>query len=281
MIEPAPNGKKRWSAGDEAVVREWYLARGATKLDLVQLARALGRSFASVAVHAGRMGLGVRSRPTGRKVTRKYPTNDESRAAIGRSTKERIAREGHPRGARGLRHTPEHLARMQAAAKEWRDSASPAVLRDAADRALATRLAKYGTLAPGNDASRNPYSRTKYGKRADLGGQFFRSRWEANYARFLNWRVARGDIRRWEYEAETFWFEAIRRGVRSYTPDFRITANDGTVYFDEVKGWMDAKSVTKIARMGRYHPAVDLRVIDAKRYRIIERTLASIIPGWE
>jgi hypothetical protein len=105
--------------------------------------------------------------------------------------------------------------------------------------------------------------------------------WEANYARFLNWMLARGNIAKWEYEAETFWFERIKRGVRSYKPDFRITGADGAVWFVEVKGWMDPKSKTKIKRMAKYHPTVDLRVFDAKAYRELARMLGPAIPGWE
>jgi hypothetical protein len=44
---------------------------------------------------------------------------------------------------------------------------------------------------------------------------------------------------------------------------------------------MDAKSKTKLKRMAKYHPAVDLRVIDAKAYREIDRKLGGAIPNWE
>jgi hypothetical protein len=127
----------------------------------------------------------------------------------------------------------------------------------------------------------NVYSRAKRGRRSDLGDIFFRSAWEANYARFLVWQQAQGLIRKWEHEPETFWFEKIKRGVRSYLPDFRVTAIDGSVYYVEIKGWMDAKSRTKLARMARYHPSVDLRIVDAKAYREIERKLSPAIPHWE
>src|SRR4051812_46374772 len=69
----------------------------------------------------------------------------------------------------------------------------------------------------------------------------------------------------WEYEPDTFWFEKIKRGVRSYLPDF-IDMN-GTSYH-EVKGWMDPKSVTKIKRMANY-PAVKLVVITGKEYKSV------------
>lgn len=119
------------------------------------------------------------------------------------------------------------------------------------------------------------------GPRVDLGGRYFRSSWEANYARYLEWLRAKGEIHRWEYESQTFWFEAIRRGVRSYKPDFEIWEKDGAPsYFVEVKGWMDPKSVTKLKRMRIYYPDVKIVVVDQKQYRALAKW-SSLIPGWE
>ncbi len=127
----------------------------------------------------------------------------------------------------------------------------------------------------------NVYSRCKHGKREDLGGQYFRSRWEANYARLLNFLIGGGTITKWEYEADTFWFEKIRRGVRSYTPDFKVWRPNGSIYYVEVKGWMDAKSATKLKRMKKYHPTTELQLVDAKQYRHLSKTIAGAIPLWE
>jgi predicted nuclease of restriction endonuclease-like RecB superfamily len=116
-----------------------------------------------------------------------------------------------------------------------------------------------------------------------VGGQevYFRSRWEANYARYLQWRLERGEIAKWEHEPETFWFEAIKRGCRSYLPDFRITRPDGTIYFVEVKGWMTQKSRTKLKRMAKYHPTVELELVERKQYEQIEKQFSKILPDWE
>jgi predicted nuclease of restriction endonuclease-like RecB superfamily len=117
----------------------------------------------------------------------------------------------------------------------------------------------------------------------EIGGQriYCRSRWEANYARYLEWLRARGEIKKWEHEPITFWFDAIKRGTRSYLPDFRVTENGGAVIFHEVKGWMDAASKTKIKRMAKYHPSVKLIVIDSKCYKAIAKQIGRTIPGWE
>lgn len=118
------------------------------------------------------------------------------------------------------------------------------------------------------------------GKRADLGGQYFRSAWEANYARYLNWLQARGQIVGWEFEPVTFEFP-IRKGSRFYVPDFRVTEADGSVSFHEVKGWMDPRSATKLRRMAKYHPTVPVVLIGKDEYRAIARTMAAMLPGWE
>ena len=84
------------------------------------------------------------------------------------------------------------------------------------------------------------------GKRKDLESDYFRSKWEANYARYLNQMEIN-----WEYESKTFWFEDIRSGTTSYTPDFYLP--DSGRWF-EVKGQWDSKSKTKLRRFKKYHP---------------------------
>lgn len=117
----------------------------------------------------------------------------------------------------------------------------------------------------------------------EIGGKrcYFRSRWEANYARYLEWQKRRGDIAEWEYEPTTFYFEGLKRGKNNYKPDFLVMANDETKRYHEVKGYMDKRSKTLLDRMRRYYPDVPLEVIDGKRYRGIARTAARIVPGWE
>lgn len=117
----------------------------------------------------------------------------------------------------------------------------------------------------------------------EIGGvrKYYRSKWEANYARYLEWLKEKGEIQKWEHEPETFWFEGIKRGCMSYLPDFRVTEKSGTVVFHEVKGWMDDRSKTKIRRMAKYHPNVKLIVVDSKAYAAIKRVMQPIIKEWE
>jgi hypothetical protein len=123
--------------------------------------------------------------------------------------------------------------------------------------------------------------RSKPGKRADLNGQFFRSSWEANYARYLNWLISLNQLLRWEFEPDTFEFHTIKRGSRFYTPDFKVFENDGRYAYHEVKGWMDPKSQTKLNRMAKYYPNEKVILIDKVAYRSIEKQMKNAIPNWE
>lgn len=122
--------------------------------------------------------------------------------------------------------------------------------------------------------------RGRGGHREDLGF-YVRSRWEANWARYLKWQQQQGAVTSWAFEPETFQFEGIKRGSRFYTPDFRVTYPDGRIVYHEVKGYMDARSATKIKRMAKYHPGVKIQVIDQSIYRQVVRNVGGFIPHWE
>jgi hypothetical protein len=126
------------------------------------------------------------------------------------------------------------------------------------------------------------------GYRDDLGFNL-RSKMEANIARYLGWLVRQKQIARADYEptddetgrAEEFWFLDEPRGARSYRPDFKVWNNDGSVYYIEVKGWMDAKSKTKLARMAKYYPDVKIELWGIDKYRAIQKQVGRIIRNWE
>jgi hypothetical protein len=124
------------------------------------------------------------------------------------------------------------------------------------------------------------YSHVKSGFREDLGFKV-NSKMEANYARYLKFLQLNGQIKGWEYEPETFWFESIRRGVRSYKPDFKVHLNDGTYEWHETKGYMDNRSQTKLKRFAKYYPKEKMVLIEYPRYKAIEKTVKGLIPHWE
>lgn len=113
----------------------------------------------------------------------------------------------------------------------------------------------------------------------DINGKriFFRSKWEANYALYLDFLVKNKQIKKWEYEKDIFLFEKIKNGTRSYRPDFKIYNLDETYHYDEVKGWLTPKSKTQLNRMRIYYPKIVLNVIDRKSYGAIKRKIGKIL----
>ena len=110
---------------------------------------------------------------------------------------------------------------------------------------------------------------------------YFRSGWEVNYAQYLQFLKEKEQILDWEYEPTVFWFNEIKRGTRSYLPDFKITRLDNTHYWIEVKGYLDAKSKTKIKRFKKYYPHEEIRVVGADWFRECKYKFPIIAENWE
>jgi hypothetical protein len=110
---------------------------------------------------------------------------------------------------------------------------------------------------------------------------FARSKWEYRYAMYLQILKENNDIKDFSHEPKTFWFEGIKRGVVSYKPDFLVIHNNGAEEYVEVKGFMDAKSKTKINRMRIYHPQVKLRLIGADWFKQNNKALKVLIREWD
>ena len=110
---------------------------------------------------------------------------------------------------------------------------------------------------------------------------FFRSGWEVNYAWWLQFLKEKGQIKEWLYEPERFYFDKIKSGTTSYLPDFKVIRNDGTHYWIEVKGYMDARSATKIKRFRKYFPKEHLEIVDAARFREIRQLCSFVKDRWE
>ena len=121
------------------------------------------------------------------------------------------------------------------------------------------------------------YSRCKRGY-YDINGKslYFRSKWEANYALFLDYLIRQRQITGWDYEAKRFEFP-VKRGCTCYTPDFKVINSDGKIEWHEVKGWMDRKSKTKLKRMSKYYPKEKLILIDEKTYRAIKSKMGKML----
>lgn len=109
---------------------------------------------------------------------------------------------------------------------------------------------------------------------------FFKSNSEFRYACYLEWLKKTGNITEWLYEPETFWFLEIKRGVRSYKPDFKVIERSSSHYWVEVKGYMDARSKTKLARFSKYYPQERLELVDSKWFSRNSKKLKGLVPGW-
>lgn len=255
--------------------RDKYILKHYKSYNLTEVSQAVGLTRTSTARRARQ--LGVKMTHKKQEFTKTYKdefgvrhpigwvrkTPEEISAKISKRVKEWYKHNPHPKGFKGKKRPEEFKKMMSNRIKElWRDKNSKynspesrQIKSDNMSRMMIERMSKMdkGKI----------YSRTKKGW-LELGDKkyYFRSGWEMKYARYLqNIETLKG-IKKWEYEVDTFWFDKIKRGVRSYTPDFKIFHNDGSVEYHEVKGWMDAKSKTKLKRMKIYYPNIDVIVID-------------------
>lgn len=194
--------------------------------------------------------------------------------AIGIRTKKNIEENGHPKGMLGKKHSETVVKNMKQRLKEWHENASDEVKQQKYDKMVASSRER-GVF----DHSRGSW---KSAWRI-IGGKkkFFRSRWEANYARYLELLKIQGKITDWFHEPETFWFKDIKRGTRSYLPDFKVIELDGTHKWIEVKGWMDAKSKTKLKRFAKYYPKEKMELVQAKWFKDNSKSMQNIISDWE
>ena len=113
----------------------------------------------------------------------------------------------------------------------------------------------------------------------------FRSLWEMNYARYLEFLRRKGEITDWEYEPTVFRFpkEAYDAGPFLYKPDFVVTEVDKTRRWHEVKGWLNPSSKKKIKRFHKHFPQEGEIILVGKEWfsKARNQNLHKIIPGWE
>jgi len=183
--------------------------------------------------------------------------------------------------------TPIHIQMLRACYGAY-DKAEPvpvatiAALLGRSEQAVRSQAHELGLTSATRTRGGGPGSRQSLsGRRDDLGGLYVRSRWEANYARYLQWLEDQGQIVGWDYEPRTFDFP-VKRGIRSYTPDFRVDAADDTYEWHEVKGYMDDRSRVKLDRFRKYYPdEPPIVLIQGEELAAIARQVERLVPGWE
>jgi len=212
----------------------------------------------------------------GLDTSRKRKFSEDKSKRISQRAIERIKTKGHPKGMLGKNHTQETKDNQSVISiNRWlnlsEEEKSNQILKSQKTKSLNGNLV-------------NPRIKTtwKQGWR-NIGGyeKYYRSRWEANYARYLQFLKENNQIKDWKHEPTTFWFEDVLRGCRSYLPDFLVTLNNDLTEYHEVKGWMDDRSKTKLKRMAKYHPNIKIILIEAKWFKENNKKFKTIISNWE
>lgn len=105
----------------------------------------------------------------------------------------------------------------------------------------------------------------KGGKRIDLNNQYFRSAWEADFARILNFEKL-------EYEYEN---KIIINDI-TYFPDFYLPQYD--IYF-EIKA--NNGDTTKYNLFKEYYPNKTIYLIKGEEFKFLSKLYSYIIKNWE
>jgi len=223
-------------------------------VDQDALVISLGKLASNISRKARELGLSNRHR--------NLSTQDRLAASV--KAKVRLAQNGHTRGYRELRICKRCNKLMDVNHSSNQQYCSMSCSR----------------FVTGNQTM---HTRGKGGKREDLGGQYFRSTYEANYARYLNYLIQHGsDIKSWQFEPETFRFDKIKRGTQSYTPDFKVVFMDGRCEYHEVKGWDYPRGITARKRFIKYYPHLTLVLIDKSFFLAVKKQgMDKLISGWE
>ena len=233
--------------------------------NLKELAKSISRTVPFICRKAKELGL--------TDINHKRPyAKGEKRPDVS----ERWKKNGHPKGMLNKNHTQKTKDILSIKSMFYQANLNEEQIAEKTMKMLKTKVAK------GNSVNERSNTSWKSAWR-EIGGikKYYRSKWEANYARYLQFLLEHKEIQKWEHEPETFWFLEIKRGCRSYLPDFRVTEKNGKIEYHEVKGWYDERSITKIKRMKKYHPQIKLILIDAKWFKANNSKLKGLIQGWE
>lgn len=218
-----------------------------------------------IAQSIGKLKSNVSRKARGLGLTNRCRTKSaEIKAEIGERTKRYINENGHPRESREPRTCP-ICGRFY-------------FVRKLSKQKYCSPRCRFMKPVP-----EERFTNRKGGKRKDIGNIYFRSSYEANYARFLNFLIKNNsDIKRWEFEPQVFEFTKIKKGTRFYTPDFRIYFRDGHIEYHEVKGWDYPKGKTARKRFAKYYPHLKLILVDREFFNGIKHQgIDKLITGWE
>jgi hypothetical protein len=242
-----------WFPSDDAVLLEKYEQY---KHDnrLEELAKELGRTKQFICRKARLLGLTDKSNVN---------ISDKTRAKISLSTKKRINEHGHPRGFLGHHHG--ESARRRISESSHRAWANPnSKLNSEHNRQVHSDRLHEIKMRGGI----NTYS-SRGNHETVIGGKnyVFKSSWEKEIANRLQSLKDDGSITGWGYEKKHFNFDDVKRGIRSYCPDFEVSLNDGGKMYIEVKGWKMPSSMKRIEMFRERYPNIKLYMIDEREYK--------------
>lgn len=244
----------KWTNDQLTILKNAYGRGEYEPIKIDKLASLLGKLKSNVSRKAGELGLTNRYRG-------KSPA---TRIKQGIKTRERIRDHGHPRESREPR-TCLICGRFYFVAKR-------------SNQKYCSRRCQH--MRP---VTEERFTNRKGGRREDIDNIYFRSSYEANYARYLNFLIKKNaDIEKWEFESQTFEFAKIKKGTRFYTPDFKVYFKDGHIEYHEVKGWDYPKGKTQRKRFAKYFPHLELLLIGGDFFKAIKsQGMNKLIPGWE
>ena len=197
-----------------------------------------------------------------------HSVSEEARVKIGEASIGRI-----PWNANLTKDSDPRLAKLADRISQLSTASDPAVRKKISD----TLKKKY--------ADGMPIPPAKGGFRADLGF-YLRSRWEANYARVLNFEEIP-----FEYEKKRFTLYGPNKEIlETYVPDFWIEIRDT---FIEIKGHADSRNQwscdclrcqrdkRKIAAFKSQFPNIKLEIFGKEEYKGMALLYNDIVPDWE
>jgi hypothetical protein len=268
---------REWTDDQVQMIRDEYATGKPVRIE--RLEELTGKTKAAIFLKASRIGLGDRNRKVvefRKEYPNKFDNQEDRSAAKSISQKKYLAENGHPKGMLGKAHSQDAKDRISVKSIQYHANLSEDLRAEYLMKALKTKVANGTYAIPRKNCTWKAAWHEIGGKR-----KYYRSKWESNYAYYLESLKVNGEIKDWTHESKVFWFEGIKRGCVSYLPDFHVIQNDESEEYHEVKGWMDAKSVTKIKRMAKYHPDVKLIVIDSKAYTALQKQVSATVAGWQ
>lgn len=241
-----------WTKADDDVLKEKYITyKMANELDM--LAKELGRTKPFICRKAKELGL---TDNNNKKLSKK------AREKISNNTKRYIKEKGHPRGFLGHKHSDETKVKLSCASKKCWANPNSIVNSEPFRQRMSDNLHNMKMKGQIKNFSIHGDHKIK------INGKdyTFKSTWEVEIAKRLQSLLDNGYIYSWDYESKHFNFQDMKRGIRSYCPDFEVVLADQTCLYIEVKGWKMPTSMKRIEMFRERYPHVKFYLIDDKEY---------------